>query len=97
MALKVIICVRLFTQQTIIMSNDQSFLDNLTRDLGIGTSVQVRHLPKHAQQECDVIYGPPTPLSGILPVVSRSYKPLKLQELCSALIVANISPHDLQT
>jgi hypothetical protein len=78
------------------MSQDPSFLDKLTQDLGIGTSVEVRHLPKHARQRCDVIYGPPAPLSGVLPVVSRTYTPLKLRELCSALIVANTSPSDLQ-
>jgi hypothetical protein len=82
------------------MSQDQdqdpSFLDKLSQDLGIGTSVEVRHLPKHARQRCDVIYGPPAPLSGVLPVVSRTYTPLKLRELCSALVVANTSPSDLQ-
>ncbi len=79
------------------MSNDQSFLATLSLDLGVETSVEMRHLPKHARQKCDVIYGPPAPLSGVLPVVSRTYTPLKLRELCSALVVANTSPSDLQS
>jgi hypothetical protein len=55
------------------MSNEQSFLATLSQDLGVGTSVEVRHLPKHARQNCDVIYGPPAPLLALFDIKRISY------------------------
>ncbi len=73
------------------------FKQQLVAELGMGSTVHGLHMPKHARQKCDVIYGPPLPLSGILPIVSRIYNPLTLRELSASLVVGNTSPTDLQS
>jgi len=76
---------------------DRQYKQRLISELGMGTDVHFCHMPKHARQSCDVVYGSPLPLSGVLPVVKRTYTPLSLRELTSALIVGNSSPSDLQS
>ncbi len=72
--------------------------DTLTRDLGMGSSVQVHHMPKHSRQTCDVVYGVPNMLTTFVPpVISRSFNPLPLRTLSSGLVVANTSPASLQS
>jgi hypothetical protein len=72
--------------------------DTLTRDLGMGSSVQVRHMPKHSRQTCDIVYGVPNLLTTFVPpVISRSFNPLPLRILSSGLVVANTSPASLQS